>query len=209
MDEVGSARDRGSSMVCRDSAAHHGHAHDERGGQAAEPLGRAPPRACERRALTFAHRCRDRAEPIDDHGAGDRAARSRRDPRGGDGADGSCSCRSADPSASRPTTRWSRSASASSPTPSPSPSWGWAALCTPVYGTTCRVRRARAASCRSPAPSSTACAPTSDRHYRLVGGRGLAVPGLVDEAGTVVVAPPLGWRREAIATRLERALGVR
>ncbi|MGO1629703.1 MAG: ROK family protein, partial [Microbacterium sp.] len=46
-----------------------------------------------------------------------------------------------------------------------------------------------------------------DRHYRLVGA-GLAVPGLVDEAGTVVVAPPLGWRREAIATRLERALGI-
>ena len=46
-----------------------------------------------------------------------------------------------------------------------------------------------------------------DRHYRLIGA-GLAVPGLVDEAGTVMLAPPLGWRRESIATRLSDALGL-
>jgi len=47
-----------------------------------------------------------------------------------------------------------------------------------------------------------------DRHYRLVGA-GLAVPGLVDETGTVLFAPSLGWKREAISTRLEHAIGVR
>ncbi|HLS93636.1 MAG TPA: ROK family protein [Microbacterium sp.] len=46
-----------------------------------------------------------------------------------------------------------------------------------------------------------------ERHYRLVGA-GLAIPGLVDESGTVLVAPPLGWKREAIAPRLEHALGI-
>ncbi|MGO3721009.1 MAG: ROK family protein [Microbacterium gubbeenense] len=46
-----------------------------------------------------------------------------------------------------------------------------------------------------------------DRHYRLVGA-GLAVPGLVDNAGTVMFAPPLGWKREHIATRVETALGM-
>ncbi|MBP2436481.1 ROK family protein [Microbacterium amylolyticum] len=46
-----------------------------------------------------------------------------------------------------------------------------------------------------------------DRHYRLVGA-GLAVPGLVDEMGTVLIAPPLGWKRESIASRLENSLGV-
>ncbi|WP_110589867.1 ROK family transcriptional regulator [Microbacterium suaedae] len=46
-----------------------------------------------------------------------------------------------------------------------------------------------------------------DRHYRLVGA-GLAVPGLVDEAGSVLVAPPLGWRREQVAPRLESAIGI-
>ncbi|MTE23883.1 ROK family transcriptional regulator [Microbacterium sp. ZXX196] len=45
-----------------------------------------------------------------------------------------------------------------------------------------------------------------ERHYRLVGA-GLAVPGLVDATGSVLVAPPLGWRREAVASRLSSALG--
>ncbi|WP_221584937.1 ROK family protein [Microbacterium sp. G2-8] len=47
-----------------------------------------------------------------------------------------------------------------------------------------------------------------ERHYRLVGA-GLVVPGLVDPTGTVLFAPPLGWKREAISARLENALGVR
>ncbi|WP_156758786.1 ROK family transcriptional regulator [Microbacterium karelineae] len=47
-----------------------------------------------------------------------------------------------------------------------------------------------------------------DRHYRLVGA-GVAIPGLVDESGSVLIAPPLGWRREQVATRLESALGLR
>ncbi|WP_158685446.1 ROK family protein [Microbacterium halophytorum] len=46
-----------------------------------------------------------------------------------------------------------------------------------------------------------------DRHYRLVGA-GVAIPGLVDEAGTVLVAPPLRWKREHIASRLSSALGM-
>ena len=44
-----------------------------------------------------------------------------------------------------------------------------------------------------------------DRHYTLV-GVGLAVPGLVDGRGSVLVSPPLGWRKENIATRLSNAL---
>jgi predicted NBD/HSP70 family sugar kinase len=47
-----------------------------------------------------------------------------------------------------------------------------------------------------------------DRHYRLVGA-GVAVPGLVDETGSVMLAPPLGWKREPIASRLADALGMR
>ena len=47
-----------------------------------------------------------------------------------------------------------------------------------------------------------------DRHFRLVGA-GLAIPGLVDESGTVLFASPLGWKREAIAARLSHALGIR
>lgn len=46
-----------------------------------------------------------------------------------------------------------------------------------------------------------------DRHYRLVGA-GLVVPGLVDPSGTVLFAPPLGWKREQIGARLENALGM-
>ncbi|WP_036319496.1 ROK family transcriptional regulator [Microbacterium indicum] len=46
-----------------------------------------------------------------------------------------------------------------------------------------------------------------ERHYRLVGA-GLAVPGLVDPSGLVLVAPSLGWKREGIAARLTNALGV-
>lgn len=46
-----------------------------------------------------------------------------------------------------------------------------------------------------------------ERHYRLVGA-GIAVPGLVDETGTVMLAPPLGWKREHIAARLTDALGM-
>lgn len=44
-----------------------------------------------------------------------------------------------------------------------------------------------------------------DRHYRLVGA-GVALPGLVDQNGTVLLAPPLGWKRENIKGRLEDAL---
>ncbi|MEV8220686.1 ROK family transcriptional regulator [Microbacterium sp. NPDC077391] len=40
-----------------------------------------------------------------------------------------------------------------------------------------------------------------DRHYRLVGA-GVAVPGLVDSRGTVLLSPPLSWRREQLAHRL-------
>lgn len=47
-----------------------------------------------------------------------------------------------------------------------------------------------------------------DRHYRLVGA-GVAIPGLVDDSGAVLVAPPLGWKRENIGRRLEDALGMR
>ena len=46
-----------------------------------------------------------------------------------------------------------------------------------------------------------------ERHYRLVGA-GVAVPGLVDETGTVLLAPSLGWRREKLANRLRDALGM-
>ncbi|MGO2110102.1 MAG: ROK family protein, partial [Pseudoclavibacter sp.] len=45
-----------------------------------------------------------------------------------------------------------------------------------------------------------------DRHYRVVGA-GLAVPGLVDPEGSVLVAPAMGWRGERIARRLEEAIG--
>lgn len=44
-----------------------------------------------------------------------------------------------------------------------------------------------------------------DRHYRLIGA-GVAVPGLVDQSGAVLLAPPLGWKRENIRARLEDAL---
>ncbi len=44
-----------------------------------------------------------------------------------------------------------------------------------------------------------------DRHYRLVGA-GVAVPGLVDSRGTVLLSPPLGWRREQLAHRLSDVL---
>ncbi len=44
-----------------------------------------------------------------------------------------------------------------------------------------------------------------DRHYRLVGA-GVAVPGLVDSGGTVLLAPSLGWKREQLAGRLTDAL---
>jgi len=46
-----------------------------------------------------------------------------------------------------------------------------------------------------------------ERHYRLVGA-GVGVPGLVDHNGTVLVAPPLGWKRENIANRLASLLGM-
>lgn len=46
-----------------------------------------------------------------------------------------------------------------------------------------------------------------ERHYRLVGA-GVAIPGLVDESGTVLLAPALGWRREKLANRLRDALGM-
>lgn len=46
-----------------------------------------------------------------------------------------------------------------------------------------------------------------ERHYRLVGA-GVAVPGLVDDSGTVLLAPALGWRREKLASRLRHALGM-
>jgi predicted NBD/HSP70 family sugar kinase len=43
---------------------------------------------------------------------------------------------------------------------------------------------------------------------RIVGA-GVAIPGMVDAAdGRVLLAPHLGWKNEAIATNLERALGV-
>lgn len=44
-----------------------------------------------------------------------------------------------------------------------------------------------------------------ERHYRLVGA-GLAVPGLVDGEGRVLLAPSLGWRKENVARRLSDAL---
>lgn len=46
-----------------------------------------------------------------------------------------------------------------------------------------------------------------ERHYRLVGA-GVAIPGLVDDSGTVLLAPSLGWRRERLAARLHNALGM-
>jgi predicted NBD/HSP70 family sugar kinase len=46
-----------------------------------------------------------------------------------------------------------------------------------------------------------------DRHYRLVGA-GVAVPGLVDNGGTVLLSPSLGWRRENLAQRLADAIGM-
>lgn len=46
-----------------------------------------------------------------------------------------------------------------------------------------------------------------ERHYRLVGA-GVAVPGLVDDAGSVLVSPPLGWKKENVAQRLRAALGM-
>lgn len=46
-----------------------------------------------------------------------------------------------------------------------------------------------------------------DRHYRLVGA-GVAVPGLVDSGGTVLLSPSLGWRRENLAHRLADAIGM-
>lgn len=46
-----------------------------------------------------------------------------------------------------------------------------------------------------------------DRHYRVV-GVGLAVPGLVDARGSVLVAPTLQWRHEPIAARMSDRLGM-
>lgn len=46
-----------------------------------------------------------------------------------------------------------------------------------------------------------------DRHYRVVGA-GLAVPGLVNANGSVLVSPTLGWRRDPVAARLSDELGL-
>ncbi|MDQ1205533.1 ROK family protein [Microbacterium sp. SORGH_AS_0862] len=46
-----------------------------------------------------------------------------------------------------------------------------------------------------------------DRHYRVV-GVGLAVPGLVDARGSVLVAPTLQWRNEPVAARMSDKLGM-
>lgn len=46
-----------------------------------------------------------------------------------------------------------------------------------------------------------------DRHYRVVGA-GLAVPGLVNANGSVLVSPTLGWRRDPVAARLSDELGI-
>lgn len=46
-----------------------------------------------------------------------------------------------------------------------------------------------------------------DRHYRVVGA-GLAVPGLVNANGSVLVSPTLGWKRDPVAARLSDELGL-
>jgi predicted NBD/HSP70 family sugar kinase len=46
-----------------------------------------------------------------------------------------------------------------------------------------------------------------DRHYRVIGA-GLAVPGLVNANGSVLVSPTLGWRRDPVAARLSDELGI-
>ena len=46
-----------------------------------------------------------------------------------------------------------------------------------------------------------------DRHYRVVGA-GLAVPGLVNANGSVLVSPTLGWKRDPVAARLSDELGI-
>ncbi|KQM39697.1 MULTISPECIES: ROK family protein [Microbacterium] len=46
-----------------------------------------------------------------------------------------------------------------------------------------------------------------DRHYRVVGA-GLAVPGLVNANGSVLVSPTLGWKRDPVAARLSDELGM-
>ncbi|MDF2044549.1 ROK family transcriptional regulator [Microbacterium sp. Kw_RZR3] len=46
-----------------------------------------------------------------------------------------------------------------------------------------------------------------DRHYRVVGA-GLAVPGLVNANGSVLVSPTLGWKRDPVAARLSDQLGM-
>ncbi len=46
-----------------------------------------------------------------------------------------------------------------------------------------------------------------DRHYRVV-GVGLAVPGLVNANGSVLVSPTLGWKRDPVAARLSDELGI-
>ncbi|ODT24486.1 ROK family transcriptional regulator [Microbacterium sp. SCN 69-37] len=46
-----------------------------------------------------------------------------------------------------------------------------------------------------------------DRHYRVVGA-GLAVPGLVNANGSVLIAPPLQWQRDPVAARLSDELGM-
>lgn len=46
-----------------------------------------------------------------------------------------------------------------------------------------------------------------DRHYRVIGA-GLAVPGLVNANGSVLVAPTLRWRRDPVAARLSDELGM-
>ncbi|MDR6689854.1 putative NBD/HSP70 family sugar kinase [Microbacterium sp. 1154] len=46
-----------------------------------------------------------------------------------------------------------------------------------------------------------------DRHYRVIGA-GLAVPGLVNANGSVLVSPTLGWKRDPVAARLSDELGM-
>ena len=46
-----------------------------------------------------------------------------------------------------------------------------------------------------------------DRHYRVVGA-GLAVPGLVNANGSVLVSPTMGWKRDPVAARLSDELGM-
>lgn len=46
-----------------------------------------------------------------------------------------------------------------------------------------------------------------DRHFRVVGA-GLAVPGLVNANGSVLVAPTLGWSRDPVSARLADELGI-